>query len=85
LREIAVQHYRPIAEQLAPDRQPWTTATPRELLDRVEPGAREELGALTGDVEDAAYGAAAPTSDRVDEIGARANRVARTLTGEDRR
>src|SRR5690606_18101546 len=46
LREVALAHYRPVAEALAPAPAWWAFWTPRELAERAD-GARDEVKALT--------------------------------------
>jgi len=79
LREVAVRHYREVAERLAPGRRWWALWTPRELLDRAQRSARREAATLTEAVERAAYAAPHPSPEDVTEIGQRARSVAQAL------
>jgi len=79
LRQIALWRYAPLAEALAPSRRWWAFWTPRELAGRASRAVRGEVEDLTRDVEEAAYAAAPPRSDEVDEIGRRSDHLAGTI------
>lgn len=79
LRQLALRRYRPLADALAPQPKWWAFWTPRELSERAQGAARAEVVALTDAVERAAYASPAPREAEVEEIGARAAHIARSL------
>ncbi len=79
LRQVALTHYRPVAQALAPARKWWAFWTARELLEQVPPVARPELETLTDALEAAAYAEPDPSEGEVAEIGRRSEDLAPKL------
>ena len=76
LRDLALTGYRPLAQELAPDLQPWTLATPREIAGQAGPPLHDEVAALAARVEQAVFAADPPDADEVARIRREANKLA---------